>query len=640
MHEKLYNKKNISISARINQVAMKFVALVSGGKDSCFNILHCLAQNHELVCMANLKPKDKEVQELDSFMFQTVGHDVLSYYPECVGVPMYRGEIQSGGSKNQQLDYKPTEDDEIEDLYNLLQRVITAHPEVEGVSVGAILSSYQRTRVENVCQRLGLTSLAYLWQRNQLELMTEMVESSMDARLIKVAAIGLNQTHLGKSLKEMFPTMLKLNSKFDVHICGEGGEFESLVLDAPFFIKRLEIVDAKVVSGSNDVSYLEPIVRVVDKVEGVDLEFHNVSEKNVDWKKFITVKESLLEERFQDIYDEVEEFELKKSKETLQSYSSNLKPITHKLDNHLYISNITSLKPTVEEQVTEVFEYLNSQLHKYNLGSSSIQHSTLLISSMEDFAKINSIYVKNFNQPLPPSRVCIQTNIGNSVYLQLSCIVLLDESKKSGLHVQGRSYWAPANIGPYSQAIIDQDLVASLSGQIPLVPSSMELSDKLGKFNVVLSLQHLNNVKLVTGCTNQLSVTCFITNESYVRAAVETWKEYSIINDDPQDCLIVVQVDKLPKNADVEWGGFSYKKVESLYNDDDDDEKEQLQNKIASFGLTKHEFDGYNFSSSLHYTVYCRPELIVRNPVIEYVPVKQTWLSTGELTDYSVVSKA
>ena len=37
----------------------------------------------------------------------------------------------------------------------------------QGVSCGAILSDYQRLRVEAVCASLGLTCLAYLWQRNQ-----------------------------------------------------------------------------------------------------------------------------------------------------------------------------------------------------------------------------------------------------------------------------------------------------------------------------------------------------------------------------------------------------------------------------------------------------------------------------------------
>lgn len=40
-------------------------------------------------------------------------------------------------------------------------------PGLQAVSSGAIASDYQRIRVENVCSRLGLVSLAYLWHQPQ-----------------------------------------------------------------------------------------------------------------------------------------------------------------------------------------------------------------------------------------------------------------------------------------------------------------------------------------------------------------------------------------------------------------------------------------------------------------------------------------
>ncbi|MED6255625.1 diphthine--ammonia ligase [Ataeniobius toweri] len=61
---------------------------------------------------------------------------------------------------------------------------------IEAVSVGAILSDYQRVRVENVCLRLGLQPLAYLWRRDQESLLSEMIKSDLYAILIKVAAFG------------------------------------------------------------------------------------------------------------------------------------------------------------------------------------------------------------------------------------------------------------------------------------------------------------------------------------------------------------------------------------------------------------------------------------------------------------------
>lgn len=38
---------------------MRVVAMVSGGKDSCYNMMQCVAEGHEIVALANLHPKDK-----------------------------------------------------------------------------------------------------------------------------------------------------------------------------------------------------------------------------------------------------------------------------------------------------------------------------------------------------------------------------------------------------------------------------------------------------------------------------------------------------------------------------------------------------------------------------------------------------
>jgi len=63
----------------------------------------------------------------------------------------------------------------------------------------------------NSCTRLGLTSLSYLWRRDQEELLNEMICSGMQAILIKVAALGLEpEKHLGKSLQDVQPDLLKL----------------------------------------------------------------------------------------------------------------------------------------------------------------------------------------------------------------------------------------------------------------------------------------------------------------------------------------------------------------------------------------------------------------------------------------------
>ncbi|GAU13672.1 hypothetical protein TSUD_347760 [Trifolium subterraneum] len=51
---------------------MKVVALVSGGKDSCYAMMKSIHYGHQIVALANLMPADDSVDELDSYMYQTV----------------------------------------------------------------------------------------------------------------------------------------------------------------------------------------------------------------------------------------------------------------------------------------------------------------------------------------------------------------------------------------------------------------------------------------------------------------------------------------------------------------------------------------------------------------------------------------
>uniref|UniRef100_A0AAG5CXW1 Diphthine--ammonia ligase n=1 Tax=Anopheles atroparvus TaxID=41427 RepID=A0AAG5CXW1_ANOAO len=228
---------------------MRVVALVSGGKDSTYNMMQVAAEGHEVVALANLHPKDRD--ELDSYMYQTVGHQGIEKLAQAMELPLYR-RMTRGHSINTKGQYEPTEDDEVEDLYELLGQV-QREQQIEAVAVGAILSDYQRVRVENVCARLNLISLAYLWRRDQTELLQEMIDCQVHAIIIKVAALGLMpDRHLGKSLKEMQPHLLLMRDKYGLNVCGEGGEYETFTLDCPLFRRRIVVDDVQTVISSAD----------------------------------------------------------------------------------------------------------------------------------------------------------------------------------------------------------------------------------------------------------------------------------------------------------------------------------------------------------------------------------------------------
>ncbi|GLC43297.1 hypothetical protein PLESTF_000414800 [Pleodorina starrii] len=254
---------------------MRVVALVSGGKDSCYSMQLCKEHGHDVVALANLLPEESAPDELDSFCFQTVGHQLIGAYAACMGIPLFRKRI-SGTSSVQDLGYSPTEGDEVEDLYQLLAYVKENVPGVQAVASGAIASDYQRLRVENVCSRLNLVSLAYLWHQPQRLLLRGMVESGVEAILVKVACLGLHPNkHLGRTIAAMEPTLLSLADAYGCNVCGEGGEYETLTLDCSVFGRgSIELDNYEVVLGGCDVGHLVPkAFRVVPKPgwEGCEL---------------------------------------------------------------------------------------------------------------------------------------------------------------------------------------------------------------------------------------------------------------------------------------------------------------------------------------------------------------------------------
>lgn len=62
---------------KIKAIKMRVVAMVSGGKDSSYNMMKCVAEGHEIVALANLHPKDKGLT-LVLFILKTQSVDKLN----------------------------------------------------------------------------------------------------------------------------------------------------------------------------------------------------------------------------------------------------------------------------------------------------------------------------------------------------------------------------------------------------------------------------------------------------------------------------------------------------------------------------------------------------------------------------------
>ncbi|XP_053993770.1 diphthine--ammonia ligase-like isoform X2 [Hylaeus volcanicus] len=214
------------------------VALISGGKDSLFTLHIAQILGYKIEILGHIQAKNS-TDDIDSYMYQTVGSSCVQGIAECLSLPIKTHILKGTSKQTDSILYNKIEGDEVEDLYELLTDIVKEYPRVKYVITGAILSNYQRCRVENVCQRLDLVSLAFLWKMPQsivLHLMT--CSKEYNFILIKAASMGLTQNDLGQSIHDLTSKFLTMEKEFGFNCCGEGGEYETITLNSPLFKKK------------------------------------------------------------------------------------------------------------------------------------------------------------------------------------------------------------------------------------------------------------------------------------------------------------------------------------------------------------------------------------------------------------------
>jgi diphthine-ammonia ligase len=199
---------------------MRVAALFSGGKDSTFAVYIAQQYGWDVTALVTVYPKSQ-----DSWMFHSLNIYLSELLAEALGIPLVKKFTQ--GEKETELG----------DLEALLQGL-----DVDGVISGAIASEYQRTRIERICDELGMKSFTPLWHKNQELLLRDQRSAGFHSIIVGVFAEGFDASWLGRPLDEMtIDALVHLHEKYGINIAGEGGEYETLVLDGPLFTKKLVI---------------------------------------------------------------------------------------------------------------------------------------------------------------------------------------------------------------------------------------------------------------------------------------------------------------------------------------------------------------------------------------------------------------
>ena len=231
---------------------MRVLILSSGGKDSSYATWWSTLRGWDVAGMVTVR-----VTGDDSMMFQLPTTALAGMQAASAEIPWLpvalEGDAESemdilenalsnivhGSQKNRSGTWSTDELGEAEwpsgwEWPSELRRLRASEP-IEGLVVGALRSDYQKTRIEQMCHRLGIKSFTPLWHHQGDSHMLDMVEHGHQIMMTSVTTEGLGEEWLGRILnKEDIVELQALSEQYRFNIDGEGGEFETAVLGAPW----------------------------------------------------------------------------------------------------------------------------------------------------------------------------------------------------------------------------------------------------------------------------------------------------------------------------------------------------------------------------------------------------------------------
>jgi len=242
---------------------------------------------------------------------------------------------------------------------------------------------------------------------------------------------------------------------------------------------------------------------------------------------------------------------------------------------------------TLEMEARSCFEAVDAHLKEHGFKLADIAQINLFLSSMDIFGAINAVYSTYFGTS-PPARAAVAVDLPAPIRIRMD-VLACNKPNRTALHVQSLSYWAPANIGPYSQAVLVDECVF-LSGQIALNPPTMTLVNDSLATEAALAFQHLDRVaeafQTSTGgwSGRALCAMCWTASPDDLRDASILWRanlDHKGVGSPP---VVFAAVKELPRGAAFEAQLMLHTNRAVPGNEDDDDDEPQPPTWVVSAG--------------------------------------------------------
>ncbi|MBT0160517.1 diphthine--ammonia ligase [Candidatus Bathyarchaeota archaeon A05DMB-2] len=203
---------------------MKVVASWSGGKESCFACYKAMLDGFEVSRLLNF------VSTEERCMSHGLDPKLMVAQSQAIGISIIQREVTwdtyEEGFKAAVMELKQMG--------------------IEGAVFGDIDVQEHKDWVNRVCSGVGIIPMEPLWGLDPEQILTDFINAGFEAIVINVKADLFDEEWLGRKVDRSFlEDLRKLHSRHNVHVCGELGEYHTLVIDGPIFKWRIKMLDSK-----------------------------------------------------------------------------------------------------------------------------------------------------------------------------------------------------------------------------------------------------------------------------------------------------------------------------------------------------------------------------------------------------------
>ncbi len=204
---------------------MKVAVSWSGGKDSCFACYKALSQGYQVSHLMNFISR-----EANRISFHDIDRSLIQAQSQATGIPLVQSGVAEKGG-----DYEQVFKDTLREL---------KVKGVEGLVCGDIDVQEHRDWLERVCGAVEVEAIFPLWQQSREEIVNQFINSGFEAVVVSAKAEFFDSSWIGRKIDRGFLQDLR-KSLPQVDLCGEFGEFHTLVVAGPLFHRRIHLLETE-----------------------------------------------------------------------------------------------------------------------------------------------------------------------------------------------------------------------------------------------------------------------------------------------------------------------------------------------------------------------------------------------------------